>query len=463
MDQDWRVYSQEKAWMIPAVPLEELRSVNISDQNTKTGVSNLSELNSSAESSPGYDESIFDHMEEIIVTSVPTPAPSRVPSTSLAGQQPPPSPANTLQTAAVTALPRGNLPVEPLLERAEEKIDFPAPSTQTGADSALARSEYPSITPQSSSSVWDNPYLPSSQRSNRGVDPEDLVVKPGEEVYIQLTGQGWTNTTERNPEAFSLWMGLGGQDSQFILQAKTPGEYLLDFNQQDPLTGNTNNRQFLLRILGDGQSLRENTVLESEHDLSLDQIHGLIRYGKWQEAKDELMVHLDSRNPEAQYLAGLVHEKLGESTAARSMYRRALTFPAGRPYVEKARKALFRHYLNRSDFRALSSLVQEWPQGVSPPAEEDYLRALEQLINRSGMNLISDWTGRYGLWYPSPQKEDNFLFLYASMLEQPGDQRDLKLALSLYQKLLDEYVLSPYYSEARKRINYIQQNFMYYR
>jgi hypothetical protein len=131
--------------------------------------------------------------------------------------------------------------------------------------------------------------------------------------------------------------------------------------------------------------------------------------------------------------------------------------------VEKARKALFSHYLNAGDFRALSDLVLEWPTGVSPPPEEDYLRGLEHLVQEGSLNQISDWTGRYGRWFPSPQKEDHFLFLYASLLEKPGDQRDLKLSRSLYQKLLDEYVLSPYYNEAQKRLNHIQQNFMYYR
>jgi hypothetical protein len=424
--------------------LLEPRNVNIPQVSNK---GNNDPIISSATENEPYDESIFDHMEEIIVTSVPAPRVA--------------APTNTASTTPSIDQnqPRANVSPAPVLQQAETLIDFPAENPTP----SLANPQYPQTRTPSASSVWDNPYLPSGQNSNQGVNPEDLVVKPGEEVYIQLSGQGWTNTTERMPEAFSLRMGLGGEDSQFILRPRTPGEYLLDFVQQDPLSGNLNYRQFLLKILGEGETLRENTVLNQEQDLSLEDIHDLIRYGKWAEAKDELFVHLDSRNPEAQYLSGLVHEKLGEFNAARSMYRRALTFPAGRPYVEKARKALFSHYLERGDYRALSDLVLEWPTGVSPPPEEDYLRGLEHLVQEGSLNQISDWTGRYGRWFPSPQKEDHFLFLYASLLEKPGDQRDLKLSRSLYQKLLDEYVLSPYYNEAQKRLNHIQQNFMYYR
>jgi len=311
---------------------------------------------------------------------------------------------------------------------------------------------------------FESPYLSQVPQELSDSRPNDLVVTPGEEIFIQLPGRGWTDISPGSREAFRIRPGVSqGDYTSFIVEPREEGEYLLSFNGQDPSNGSMRNRQFNLLIQGEGTSARSGNLFSTPDLGALEEARKKIAQGQWKDAQDILVARSGDSHSESTYLLGLTYEKTGEYDQAESLWKRALTYQEGDPFVEKARRSLFELYANRSKEGELNRLVQSWPPFSQSPGEEFFLNALEEIHPRLDPADQRGWINKYSQWYNNPSREDKYLYLYARILERPGPGRDLRLALSLYERILNNHPLSPYYDPARDRLNFVRQNFIYYR
>lgn len=114
----------------------------------------------------------------------------------------------------------------------------------------------------------------------------------------------------------------------------------------------------------------------------------------------------------------------------------------------------------RDPQKRLTSYLKLWTAGSVAPSEELYLQVFETLNAQKMFSQASEWLKRYSTWYPAPQWKDRYLYQVGQLLEEPGENRDVRGAWRAYTEVVENYPLSTLWRAAGERAAYLNRHFL---
>jgi hypothetical protein len=275
----------------------------------------------------------------------------------------------------------------------------------------------------------------------------------GEELLVRLPGEGWLYLGEEGQSEDVRFVSQREGEGQtlFRFRISRPGAYELQFQRQELFSGRVREHRLEVEALPPGGS-EPNGALASrpEEREPTDTVQP-------RESSAVSQPRRESREPAR-----------GEVAAA----RRNDGVAEERPTVEEGSVSEERL---ESAGQVASPAPLEWPDDFTAEAllqdPDDTFRRLRESEEYDAVSL-ADMMARRGeprgalsLLEAYQGREDRDLqldevwFRMAQLLEREEEARDLRRAVALYDRVVDEYPLSDYYELSRQRAEYLKRHF----
>ncbi|MFP4330534.1 MAG: tetratricopeptide repeat protein [Spirochaetaceae bacterium] len=288
----------------------------------------------------------------------------------------------------------------------------PSRARQQSAPAPESRDEGGSRRPAAAQIDEEYPYqLTESSEERRS--------SVGEQLLVTLDGEGW------------LYLGVadGSRGVRFLSQREEGGQTSFRFRLTDP-------GSYELRF--QRQDLFAAEV--EEHAVLLD-ARGEVSPG---EGRDSLTEASGSPDPqqEGELGAGGSLSALGE----------------GAELTEEDESGGNRQRSPASEAELLEDLDGTIRRLIDDPDSSvlAFAESLRAEGRRAGALSLLEAYSRSG---ERESSLDEILYAMATLLEEPGETRDLRRAHSLYRRLVDEHPLSRYYGDSRQRAEYLERHF----
>lgn len=394
-----------------------------------------------------------------VVKTVPTEATAK---TLTAGPKASPSAQAPLYRLAKTTPPKpqlkpGEKPVAGQGKEPEKPKDPPKPPLPDKTDQSLLTHKTPKPLV-----VQDRPAVPTPVQSER-----TLTSRVGEEVFLQFNSLGWLLLDTGN-DLQKLGFSAPKYEKQttsFVFKPKQTGTWQLEFQRQDNVQGQWETQKVKLTVLPKNEVLpvnRPKTDLVPESSAP-----GLGQNFADAEAQERagnldaaLKLYLANYSPDN----SLLNLKIGTLLAAKGQNSEALKYlernlGGNSPQLGESQEKALGLLLKTSDpDRLLRILVAGGQKGLRP-TEARMLEIADFLQKNNRDDEALKLLANQPLWYDKPEKTDVWLYLTAAILEKPGARRDIKKSFDLYNELLEKYPLSPYWSLAGERANYLNRHY----
>ncbi|MFW6339078.1 MAG: hypothetical protein ACOC25_09115, partial [Alkalispirochaetaceae bacterium] len=237
----------------------------------------------------------------------------------------------------------------------------------------------------------------------------------GEELTVRLPGEGWLylGESEHSDEVRFLSQREREGETVFRFRISRSGEYELQFQRQELLSGRVSEHTLEVAALSSGSDGSRGVAAEGGEGLS-----------GGEESAQEL--------PEV----GEEEPVAGSDPGAESL-RWPEEFTNDALLQDPAETLRRAGESDRYDAVALAELVA----GRGDPQGAISLLEAYQGIEERELELDELW------------------FRMARLLEREEEARDLRRAVELYERIVDEYPLSDYYGASRQRVEYLKRHF----
>lgn len=290
------------------------------------------------------------------------------------------------------------------------------------------------------------------------LDPRELTVRLGDEVWLEFNRLNWILPDQAAGTAAGfLRRDFRENATGFTFKPTQAGVFQVPFERQDFNLGRTERQIVTLRVLAPGETASTRRITSVSTAELLRQGEALERAGKDAEALTLYRSQAEPRDPEMTLRIGRILNRLGESEAAWEHFAANLVpeNPAFGPSLEEATRLAVRKPEAAWTERLLG-LLSQWTRA---PEESLFLEVLDRLQSRAPQEGLG-WSARHPAWYPQARRGDAYRYLTAQILEQPGPGRDIRRALALYEGLVRDFPLSPFWDRARERVAYIRRHFL---
>lgn len=312
------------------------------------------------------------------------------------------------------------------------------------------------------------------------------AVSSRSDVVIRLPGSGWIYVGREYGDGTVTLLAkrTAGGDDEFVLRFSDDGSYGLWFQQQNARTGQLTNERLQVEAVPDGLAAVSVAELSPPEPRTAETAGETARATRETPAADVAAAGADygaaralldsgdataalrafsetlSAYPESgdellwTEMAGAAH-LAGNTPVAMEYWNKVAS--AGGALAGDARQRLFQVAAGGTDASALADAMDT----LRTAGEVTVANVLTAAEAAERMGYTPGAIGYYQevLRHGGARGTDEILFRLASLLEAPGDQRDLRRSLTLYERIVDEYPLSRYWNESSRRIEYIRRHF----
>ncbi len=298
--------------------------------------------------------------------------------------------------------------------------------------------------------------LPSTPQATGDVKPQDITAHAGEDVFVQFAKTNWVylDPSRQQKEVGFLESRREAKGTSFLFRPQKPGEWSLVFQRQDLATGMVESRLVKLHVLPrasrPSETLAGASVQSAPSEKPTPEEKATVEalQGNVPPAVQTLLRDYSPENTLANWKIGSLLAQNGQPEEALKYLRRNLAkeSPQRSASLELATRLALAD--PKDD---LETLLPYWVKFHQIPQEQLYLDVLAALKKFKRPDDGLAWAAYYPTWYPIPTARDRWLFLKASLLEQPGREQDLIKAWRLYRTLVSDYPLSSFWMKAGER------------
>lgn len=354
----------------------------------------------------------------------------------------------------------------------------PAPASTAKAAPAKAEAKVPATTPAKPqpavrpaatpppTAAATASLLPTDTTSAPDFHWEDVNAVAGDAVTLHFDKTNWLYLDSPAQQKTLGFQSISRDKdaTTFQFRPMTPGQYTLEFQRQDLVNQSTDLRKVKLTVVpvgtrttASGTALAPQISTVSVND-ALEASRQLAAAGKTSEAVQKLLQSYRADDARINLeLARLLNQN-GQQDEALSYLDKNLTLSG--PDFQGTLELGTRIAATRDPQGKLPAYVKLWTAGTTAPSEDLYLQAFEALRVQKLGAQAKDWSTRYAGWYPAPQLRDQYLFQLGQLLEEPGDNRDIRGAWKAYTEVVESYPLSPFWKAAGERAAYLNRHFL---
>jgi len=350
----------------------------------------------------------------------------------------------------------------PAAPKTAPKADAKAPVTTPAKPQPAVR---PTATPPPTAAATAS-ILPTDNTSAADFHWEDVNAVAGDAVTLHFDKTNWLYLDSPAQQKLLGFQSINrDKDSTtFQFRPMVPGQYSLKFQRQDLVNQSTDLRKVKLTVVPvgtrtstTGTALAPQTSTVSAND-ALEVSRQLAAAGKTSEAVQKLLQSYRADDARVNLeLARLLNQN-GQQDEALTYLDKNLTLPG--PDFQATLELGTRLAATRAPQGKLPAYVKLWTAGTTAPPEDLYLQAFDALRVQKLGAQAKDWSTRYASWYPAPQLRDQYLYQLGQLLEEPGDNRDVRGAWKAYTEVVDSYPLSPFWKAAGERAAYLNRHFL---
>ena len=347
------------------------------------------------------------------------------------------------------------------------------PATSVSPANGVLPTPSPSVTPHQKDASWvpaqpAQPVpaapipeavpslLPSTPQASGDVKPQDITAHAGEDVFVQFAKTNWIylDPSRQQKEVGFLESRREAKGTSFLFRPQKVGEWSLVFQRQDLTTGQAESRLVRLHVLPraarPSETLAGASIQSAPNDKPTPEEKASVQatQGNVPPAVQTLLQNYSAEDTQANWKIGSLLAQNGQPQEALVYLRRNL----GKESPQRAASLELATRLALADPKDdLETLLPYWVKFHQVPQETLFLDVLSALKKFHRPEDGLDWAAYYPTWYPIPTARDRWLFLKASLLEEPGSQQDPIQAWRLYRTLVNDYPLSSYWMKAGER------------
>ncbi len=285
-----------------------------------------------------------------------------------------------------------------------------------------------------------------------------VSAEPGREFSVRLDGRGWVFIgADRDNQApgaaveYRRRRSIDG-DTEVILRAPDSGGYTLRFQRQDLSHGTAEHRLIGLDVSDNPQQSTEDTAPVITPELPL--------------VADTAPIPDD---PQRVATAARTAFDSGDLEQAAALWRRNRSLE--QPLGSQARRGLFDLAFQSSRYSEAVDYAQQMLDHGEAPAVAEVTRLAEYSLANDQTNNALDLLQRRLAMNESATEgrsdaaadTDALLYQLARLYETDAESRNLRVSLSYYRRITDEFPLSRYWERSRARIEYIERHFIHVR
>ena len=361
--------------------------------------------------------------------------------------------------AKVTVPP---VPVRPSIPKGSAKPETKAPATRpVQAQPPVKPAAVQPPTPAASASL-----LPAEKPSAPDFSWEDINALAGDAVTLHFDKTNWLYLDSPAQQKTLGFQSINRDKdaTTFQFRPQTPGQYTLEFQRQDLVNQSTDVRRVKLtvaavgtRTSATGTALAPQISTTTAND-ALEASRQLAAAGKTSEAVQKLLQSYKADDARLNLELARLLNQTGQDDEALTYLDKNLNLP-GIDFQDTLELGT-RLAATRDPQRKLPAYVKLWTAGTTAPPEELYVQVFSALRTQKLAALAKDWAGRYASWYAAPRLRDQYLFQWGQLLEEPGDNRDVRGAWKAYNEIVEVYPLSPFWKAAGERAAYLNRHFL---
>ena len=358
----------------------------------------------------------------------------------------------------------------PPAQRLNQELPLPRPADSvplSGAERHPAAAASAATPPQPQPARSQTPPQPQPQPEPQpeiAVAAQPVTVErrvsaePSREFSVRLHGPGWVflgadrdDSAQGAPVEYRRRRSVDG-DTEVILRASDSGSYRLRFQRQDLSHGTVERKLIGLDVSADQQRPGDDSSAVMTPEVA--------------PVADTAPLPDD---PQQSAAAARTAFESGDLEQAAALWRRNRSLE--QPLGSEARRGLFDLAFQSSRYsEALDYAQQMLDHGEAPPVSEITRLAEYSLANDQTDSALDLLQRRLALNESAAASRsaaaadsDALLYQLARLYETDSERRNLRVSLSYYRRITDEFPLSRYWERSRARIEYIERHFIHVR
>jgi hypothetical protein len=302
------------------------------------------------------------------------------------------------------------------------------------------------------------------------VKKRNIYARQGDDIEIVFNNPGWIflGYALDEDENGLKYISKSSKDEKTLFRFKALqfGNYNLNFQMQNNISGNTENELIIVKVVMEDEfssflqnNNSSNDTILKDRDFSF--ANKLFELGQYQHALNEYLKLYQEGDFFLNQRLACIYFNLNDYRKAIYYWKKNLS--ADPDYFKNAIEGLSSAYIKIDDYNALVSHLKYLFTYDNVSSENELLILAKYFASRNNDKLALDLLNEYQKSYPYGKYTAEVYYLLATLYEKNTDFRNLKESRNYYQKIITEYPESLFADASLERVNYLNQHFFYVR